>query len=672
MSESSFSSMSDLEVTEDVHASVVHQSCLNEELSQMSKVLIAPQVPAQEEKPASKFKVQPSSIRKIMKMMKSPNKPPYLDLTKSPRGLYPNISVYSTAEFNKEKYETSFAALVPQSDSQSSCKENIIERNRRSLQEFGKLMKREQEPAAASPRTGSRDPVAVQERFYSFERRKTEKLEDERRRQYEEEAKGFTFKPAINKGLHTEHCRRPEEYYRDMMKKEKLTQEKIGRMRNDRAEELKDKEQCRFKPVICRKSEKILANKPYANESCYERLYNMHKPFQRETLSSSCSSEDLSRDSDNTSKSSFFIPKVNKYSRELIRNKRIDKRLYEDAMRRMAVTPQPLQRPPQPATHLTRQSMKILIRQFINEFKRKSQEHDLEGDRQINYSRFVSMFRAMNFISERPKLKTEESVSLYQIWNRLAGDSEKIRLNDLGVIMLGIMGYYKPWMSDANSQLFTISEKETHSLHERFKGLFEHRGISSMAKANTREKEELPLSANTSMSNSKSQREVPGIKLTMVNRSFQPRARKAPFDKNSQSTLDFKSPEQQHSPDETLKPTPVADTIRRVKNKKKFLESHSSSGSEGKNEIPSIAVSDVYFETDSIDKDARFLLEKPMESPRNLLFLPELGDYVSEPCSDNLSESLEDREYLISAVNINNTKTGNILRIQTTTKTHLR
>ena len=308
------------------------------------------------------------------------------------------------------------------------------------------------------------------ERFEQFQRSVQEKISLQRLQREEEEAKDCTFTPSINRS--NEVGRSFDEQYESLMKYQKQRDDKVNRLREETPVEVFE-----FKPRICKNSIKLIQTKPYFTGQCHERLYKSHKENYK-------FAEDPP-----------FVPQVNKKSKKSVRTRPIDEVLYEDAKRRQMVR---TSSDSSFNTVVSANSLAILVKKFTKEFEEKAKKLDPDLKGSLNYSLFVHLLQSMNFVST---FSMEESKLLMDLWKMTA--SEAVRISDLKAALMGIMGYYQPWMK--HNPGLPLNSTEVQRMHDKFMVMYQNRMIrrpnvqtqNSRAKPLRKEEEATQIVMNT-------------------------------------------------------------------------------------------------------------------------------------------------------------------------------
>lgn len=304
----------------------------------------------------------------------------------------------------------------------------------------------------------------VKERFRLFDEEIKRKLESAREEKEEKETQECSFKPSINRIPGTPKPRSAAKYFKDMQTFQRNKEEKIRQMQ-EVAEKLQESQDRRFSPMICEGSLKILANTSSLQFPVHERLHKKFKSYKGNEYLNSYLTEEFPK----AKSPAPFTPSVNKKSKNLQRTQPIETTLYNDALRRMSAVEPPTV-PLQVVT--SKQSWKILVNRFLEDFDSCCRQHNLHTADSVNYIQFLSLMESLNFIKGGTSRNTN-AILILELWNFLSKQQDFVNSNELKVGVMGIMGYYEPWMSQS---ALGFNRENIRKFHQKFVALFENRG----------------------------------------------------------------------------------------------------------------------------------------------------------------------------------------------------
>ena len=285
---------------------------------------------------------------------------------------------------------------------------------------------------------------SVEERSRQYRTSVEAKTQEKRAQQLAEETRECTFTPKVNstKGP----PRNSQEFFEDMMKFETR---KRNRLQQLRLEVTADESTADFQPTINDTSKKIASARNASQ--CHERLFELTK-----------------------GKFTEYQPV------EHMHNHQQPRLFAADLSRKRVFVPVP-EACPQPA-QASKRSNRMLVSKFRRQFAQAKKEVDLDASDQLNYTRFVQMFDTLQFLGRNESSTDLEAVA--KLWSTLGSHFYE----DLEVLMLGVLGYYEPWMD--NRPGFTLNAKQVPRLHRQYKQLWSNRAGLTTARGrslNTKE-----------------------------------------------------------------------------------------------------------------------------------------------------------------------------------------
>ncbi|CAG9311928.1 unnamed protein product [Blepharisma stoltei] len=298
-------------------------------------------------------------------------------------------------------------------------------------------------------------PIDV-ERLYRFQAKTQAKIKELAGAQVKKDMEQCTFKPNIKT---SREKRTAEEFINDMERMEKTRQNAIENLRNENLKAY-GRGGLKPKPTICKKS-KIMVKQHQNGKNkvpVHEKLWKDHTKKDREQLLSPIKSVKEDRRS--------FTPSINQKSLRLERSESIDNRLYNDALRRKrAASESPVTESVFRGRLITENSEKVLAKKFEIDFSSKLKELNIEDA--INYTKFVTLLKAMSFIIGTDN--DEERNTIIEIWKLLKPIENYVSIENVLNIFKGIMNYP---LSEGNEELLVF---DRDFLHKTFFSLSENR-----------------------------------------------------------------------------------------------------------------------------------------------------------------------------------------------------
>ena len=330
--------------------------------------------------------------------------------------------------------------------------------------------------------------IDVNERFYKKAEDYKKKKDEMKEKSMKEELDACTFQPKTNSNVKDKVKQSPREFNKkldDYLEKKKKQQESALVARNKDMQEKQDAdEDLTYKPKICEKSKLILSKKPSAEGPIHERLYNQYKNQANKQL------HELEKDKDKEHPADpnktidepevFFQPTINKKSHNIARPDKIDKILYDDAIRRKNKPPQTPLSPVHKFMNVN--SEKVLIDKFKREFNEALIELNMQESEKINYNQVLELFRILDFIREENE--EQDRGSTLKVWKIFTEEEDfSVPKDSILAVSMGIMGLFEDWMSADTLETFKVSREEAAKLHKRFEQLYKNK-ISVAGKNN--------------------------------------------------------------------------------------------------------------------------------------------------------------------------------------------
>ena len=305
-----------------------------------------------------------------------------------------------------------------------------------------------------------RELIDVDERFYKYQNKVKEKIQNLAKEKKEKEMQSCTFKPdVITQGQR----RTTDQFINQMMSYEKLKNDKIEALRSMKKEENEDEGQ--YQPIINPKSKEILAKKGESSEPIFEKLYKIaSKKVVKET-----------------SPPKQIIKKPAK------KPEAIDKTLYEDTVKKVSKKVE--QKPIPKETQINPKSQQVLAKKFTKEFSEILSALSI-GSENIDRDSMIKILHCLNFIRNNPEHpKFEEENSLIEKFIRILEENTN-SLNFLK-ICLCVLNIYTPDMTvsleKSESQQFgvfvdsnfSVTKDDVLRIHKVFISFYENRQLST-------------------------------------------------------------------------------------------------------------------------------------------------------------------------------------------------
>lgn len=291
----------------------------------------------------------------------------------------------------------------------------------------------------------------VDERFYKYQHKVNEKVQNLAKELKDKEMENCTFKPDVKSD---KQRRTSDQFIHEMMSYEKIKKDKLDALRMHKNDAI-DPES--YRPVINQKSKEMIAKKKGDSlEPIYEKLY---KSASRPTIEKS-------------------PPKVINLKPSIVkRPEPVDKILYEDALRRAAKNIE--QKPSAKESAVNSKSHQVLAAKFSKEFQEVLSAFSLESEN-ISKESALQVLLCLNFIRNNPEhAKFEEEKTLTERFFKLIGTSETVSIQALHKLSLAVLNIYIPAMTlDYESEGFSVHKEEVLKIHKIFSSFYENRQLS--------------------------------------------------------------------------------------------------------------------------------------------------------------------------------------------------
>jgi hypothetical protein len=320
--------------------------------------------------------------------------------------------------------------------------------------------------------------VDVQGRFYDKAAKTEEKKAKLKVEREQEQLSQCTFKPEI---ISKKQSRTFQDFITENYSKDKLRQDKVNRLREEREIGLVQQDEFSHKPTLCEKSLKM---RKETTEPVHLKLYNSAKSHVQKQIDANHTRAEADAANSTSSDASFkpFTPQLNKRSQELVREGRIDELLYADALRRTESHRASV------STHskvvkekfITSASDNLLRGKLLAEYAETFEALESEG--RLNYTQFRELMTRMRFLStEAKESKVEQDRTLLlELWKELAGDHPDIEKSRLEGFLLNIMGFD---MVNDQGESVTGDGKSLEEVHLKYFALYENRNYGKGSKA---------------------------------------------------------------------------------------------------------------------------------------------------------------------------------------------
>ena len=307
------------------------------------------------------------------------------------------------------------------------------------------------------------EAINIDERFYKYQSKVKEKVQNLAKELKDKEMENCTFKPHVKS---EKQKRTSDQFVSEMMVFEKIKKDKLEVLRSQKTD-LVDTEGS-YHPVINQRSKEIIAKKQSSDalEPIYEKLY---RSAARQV-----------------EKSPPKQPPPKPTSAK--RAEPVDKILYEDALRRAAKNMEP--KLPPKDSQINLKSQQVLASKFTKEFQEVLNALCIEGEC-IEKDLAVKLLVCLNFVrnnSEHPKYE-EEKILIEKFFKIIAGD-ENIRVQNILKLSLAVLNIYIPSMYLGNdgevlqygcmvNQIFSVTKEEVLRIHKLFSHFHENRQLSN-------------------------------------------------------------------------------------------------------------------------------------------------------------------------------------------------
>ena len=301
------------------------------------------------------------------------------------------------------------------------------------------------------------------QRLYQYRDQVEQKLKQTKERLLERERQACTFAPALTTPKSSSERRQPEDlYYEGRARAEASLRERAFKRAESRHET------STFRPELNTKSLQILVKKGRDSAPVYTKLYEASKAATARSI------QTLSPKALPT-----FRPSINKQSEVLPRDKQVNLKLYEDAVRR-AQKPVPKLEPFQQKL-ISRNSEKVLVAKFEGEFEAVCKRVGVE--RLVSEASQVE--RILEMLHFKPISGLEKPVK--QIWRALQGQERVgIKPFDLLTFLKAVMRFSSghrevpeavagALFGHFQADRFVFALKDLQRVHTSFQSLYEAR-----------------------------------------------------------------------------------------------------------------------------------------------------------------------------------------------------
>lgn len=258
------------------------------------------------------------------------------------------------------------------------------------------------------------------QRLYQYRDQVEQKLKQTKEKLLERERQACTFAPALTTPKSSSERRQPEDlYYEGRARAEASLRERAFKRAESRHET------STFRPELNTKSLQILVKKGRDSAPIYSKLFAASKTATARSIQTLSPKASLPS----------FRPSINKKSEVLTREKQVNLKLYEDAVRR-AQKPVPKVEPFQQKL-MSRNSEKVLVAKFEGEFEAVCKRVGVEK----LVSEASQVERVLEMLHFKPISGLEKPVK--QIWRALQGQERVgIKPFDLLTFLKAVMRFF--------------------------------------------------------------------------------------------------------------------------------------------------------------------------------------------------------------------------------------
>ena len=321
----------------------------------------------------------------------------------------------------------------------------------------------------------------VKERFYKHQDRVKEKIEKLTEIVKEQEIEECTFRPTILNKNNKGKQRTVDEFLANMQKFEENKKDKVKVKLEEQEMEIRKLKKS-AKPKLCNNSRRMVEKM---------EMRDLEKLAKAKVVV----------DNRGKPEAGLFRPNVCARSKDIIRDKKVEDILYEDAIRRASRVG--ASTPTINGKYASSNSEKVLLEKFKREFEEHFSYLDIEGNQAVNYTKFTTLLYNMNFLSRSSSKISKQKQQALQIWTLIGGEeSNTVHYTNLLAILTCIMNYRDPSIPSHNkppslgylvNSTYHVCPSEVPKLHQHFFLLFEEKTLSR------------PKSPDTSISDSVSE-----------------------------------------------------------------------------------------------------------------------------------------------------------------------
>lgn len=297
------------------------------------------------------------------------------------------------------------------------------------------------------------------ERIRGFQENKRRKMELIKQENEKKEMESCTFKPQ----LVTKHIPQRRNF-NQFLEDQKRHEENKALKRNMLLEQESKVESGQvYHPEINATSRKMLSKKKVDGKPAYERLYGISKQNKKlnqiindaDTENRNESEADSQRYATGKSKvhteeTETFAPKINKRSKDIVRDQPVQELLYNDAIRRKDMSElrkkeNSMKEKSKRSRKINEQNIEYLIHKFNKEFEPTFEavsEQGEEGTSDIlNYRQLGELLFDMGFLSGASSSESEERILLSSMWTGLGGaQNEGLNKEVIRAFLLAVEG----------------------------------------------------------------------------------------------------------------------------------------------------------------------------------------------------------------------------------------
>ena len=303
------------------------------------------------------------------------------------------------------------------------------------------------------------------QRLYQYRQQVEEKLKQAKEQLLQEELEKCTFAPTLAKFELNRTPKQPQDFYYEGVTKAWENKLKAAEIRKE-----KTAEPSSFRPSIDAHSLKLLEKKGRDQQPVYDKLYRSVRSMVTRQIT-----EGQFPHQSKSQEKVPFTPAIDKKSEEMVKEKRGNLQLYEEAQRR-SNRPVPKIQPYQPKL-LSRNSEKVLQAKFEEELK--TAWNQAGASETMSLEQLAKCLEGLNF---RPRTGLDQPVK--EIWEALEGETKGgVKANSLLTFLKAVlrfragikvvsgekeMGRFGCYQGDN----FVFTEKQLRRVQVHFRGLF--------------------------------------------------------------------------------------------------------------------------------------------------------------------------------------------------------